>query len=276
MFEPKRVALLAALAAVVVWGAVPASVSPASAGPVIMPHRAVYDLSLAKAAGAGAITQAKGKLEFEWADACANWTVSQRTRVQLVASSGQVVEFGWSLNALEAKDGSAYRFFIRRLNVGEAPEEVRGEATLNGPGKGGLATYEEPDKREVTLPKGTLFPSAHSLVLLEAAERGTFPVGRVVFDGSGDQGIFFVNAVMSRELAPDVQLPLDSPLLRGQKSWRVNLAFFSLDESVAEPEHEQALRMYANGVVDDLILDYGDFSLRASLKALEALPPAGC
>ena len=276
MFEPKRSAPLAASAAIAVWCAVLASVSPANAGPVIMPHRAVYDLSLAKSAGAGAITQAQGKLEFEWADACANWTVSQRTRVQLIAGSGDEVEFGWSLNALEAKEGSTYRFFIRRLNVGEAPEDVRGEASLKGPGKGGLAKYEEPDQHEVVLPKGTLFPSAHSLVLLEAAERGALPLGRVVFDGSGDQGIFFVNAVLSKELAPDVQLPLDSPLLRGQKSWRVNLAFFSLDQAAAEPEHEQTLRMYANGVVDDLILDYGDFSLRASLQALEALPPAGC
>jgi hypothetical protein len=153
---------------------------------------------------------------------------------------------------------------------------VRGEARLRGPGAGGVATFSEPEGREIDLPKGTMFPSVHSLLLLEAAERGEYPLGRVVFDGSGDEGIFFVNAAMSEALPADAKLPIDSPLLRGQKSWRLSLAYFGMDESVAEPEHEQALRLYANGIVDELILDYGDFALRASLETLEELPGAGC
>ena len=74
----------------------------AAAAPVIAPHRAVYDLSLVKAADSGRISQAHGKLEFEWADACTSWTVSQRIHVRLIATGGQVIEFGWSLSALEA------------------------------------------------------------------------------------------------------------------------------------------------------------------------------
>ena len=40
--------------------------------------------------------------------------------------------------------------------------------------------------------------------------------------------------------------------------------------------YEQALRIHANGVVEDLVLNYGDFTVIATLKKLEKLPPADC
>lgn len=249
---------------------------PASAGPVPTPHRAVYDIALAESSGSGSVAQARGKLEFEWADACTGWTITQRTRVEMVSTEGQVIDFGWTLSAFEAKDGEHYRFFIRRLSAGRPGEEVRGEARLSGPGRGGLASYSEPEGREVILPKGTLFPTAHSLLLIEAAERGELPLWRMVFDGSGEEGLFGVNAVLSQALSADAELGFESPLLRGRKSWRLQLAYFGTDETEAAPEHEQALRLFANGVVDELVLDYGDFALRANLESLEALPPPGC
>ena len=247
----------------------------ALAVPVVTPHRAVYELKLARAADAGQISQAEGKLEFEWADACAVWTVSQRTHVKLISSDGRVLEFGWTLSALEAKDGSLYRFFIRRLNPGQPPEDVKGTARIPAPGDAGMAVFETPLEAELELPAGTLFPAAHSLLLLDAAARGEATLGRVVFDGSGDEGIFFVNAAVTEAVPAGAELPFDTPVLEGQASWRMNLAYFHLDETIAEPQHEQALRLYANGVVDDLILDYGDFALRARLKSLDALD-GGC
>jgi hypothetical protein len=67
-----------------------------------------------------------------------------------------------------------------------------------------------------------------------------------------------------------------SPLLIAGPSWHVALAFFPATGQGAEPEHEQALRIHANGVVEDLVLDYGDFTVIATLKKLEKLPPADC
>ena len=251
--------------------------APASAAATFTPHRAVYELSLGKSRANGSISRAQGKLEFEWADVCTGWTVSQRTLVQLVSNEGQVIDFGWTLNALESKDGTYYRFFIRRLNTGGAPENQRGEARLKAPGQGGTATYSEPMEREVKLPKGTLFPTAHSLLLLNTAESGGFPVWRQVFDGSGEEGgLYGINAAMSSALKPEKHQRLDSPLLQDKKSWRLHLAYFGADENVSVPEHEQIFRIYANGIVDELLLDYGDFTLRADLLTLDALPAPQC
>ena len=136
-------------------------------------------------ATSGAMTRAQGKLEFEWADVCTGWTVSQRTRVRMATSEGDTFEFGWSLNALESRDGRRYRFFIRRINPGGVDEEVRGEARFDEAGERGVAVFDAPEARELQLAKGTLFPTAHSLVLMEAAEKGELPLWRTVFDGSG-------------------------------------------------------------------------------------------
>jgi len=36
------------------------------------------------------------------------------------------------------------------------------------------------------------------------------------------------------------------------------------------------VRLYRNGVAEDLVLQYGDFSVRTILKKLERLPPPDC
>jgi len=262
------------LLAVLAFLLVPAADS--LAGPVIAPHRAVYDLSLLRVSSGAAVADARGKLEFEWADACTAWTVNQRTRIEIIAADGRTVEFGWILSSFETKDGLTYRFFIRRLNADGTTEEVRGDARLDRPGGKGTATFISPAPREIALPKGTVFPSAHSVRLIEAAAAGDLPMWRVVFDGSGTDGLFGVNAAPSEALAPGADQAFKSELTQGQPSWRLNLAYFGMDETVAEPEHEQTLRLFANGVVGELVLDYGDFALRAELASLEALPSAGC
>jgi hypothetical protein len=48
-------------------------------------------------------------------------------------------------------------------------------------------------------------------------------------------------------------------------SWRVQLAFFGPGAQSVEPEQEQGLRLFANGVVDEMTLDYGDLVLASDL-----------
>lgn len=271
LFVAGRACLVLALAAI---AAGPGGRAAEAAG--FLSHRAVYDLSLAESRSGGAMARAAGKLEFEWADVCIGWTISQRTRVRMATREGRTFDFGWSLNAFENRDGRRYRFFIRRINPDGSDEEVRGEARFDEAGKRGVAVFDAPESRKLRLSKGTLFPTAHSLALMEAAAKDELPLWRTVFDGSGDDGRFGVNAVLAEALAADAPKGFESPLLRDQKSWRLRLAYFGMDETVSEPEHEQALRLYANGVVDEMLLDYGDFVLRAELDVLEALPPLDC
>lgn len=245
-------------------------------GVEVTPHRAIYDMTLQSSRGGSDIADVSGTMQFEWGDACDGWTVDQRSIMTFLYNSGDEVDLGWNMVSWESKDGLRYRFYVRKFQNGEMYEELRGDARLDGPGKGGVADYTLPDTKRVHLPTGTLFPSAHSLLLLEQAEAGKTFLWAHVFDGSDVEGLFGVNAVISDRREPEGVSDARSPLLIAGPSWHVALAFFPATGQGAEPEHEQGLRLHANGVVEDLVLDYGDFSVGATLKRVEKLPPSGC
>ena len=247
-----------------------------AAEPAILPHRAVYELQLAEVRDGGSIVGAKGRIEFEWAAGCDGWAVKQKTLLVFADAEGNSFDSGWTLNAWESNDGLTYRFFVKRLGTGAPESETRGKAQIDGEGLGGLVTYTVPEARKQALPKGTLFPTAHSGLLLDAADRGELLVWRQVFDGTSEVGLLDVNAVITRALTAEAPSSPASPALRGLRSWQLEMAFFPPDDSNPEPEHEQVLRLYANGVVDELRFDYGDFVLNGSLTKLEMLTAPDC
>ncbi len=255
---------------------VPAAGPAASAAPVIVPHVAVYQLSLGRTSGSGGVIQATGRIEFTWAEGCDGWTVDQRTFLILTSAQGFDYHSGWVLNAWESKDGLSYRFSVKRVNTGEEPSETRGKARLQAPGLGGVVNYSTPEQDPLILPTGTLFPTRYSEELLAAAAQNEILFWRTVFDGSGEEGYFGVNATLSPTLSAETLPSFESPLIQGVPSWRMRLAYFGQDEQAAEPEHEQSQRMYANGIVDELEFDYSDFAIKGVLESLEALPPPDC
>lgn len=247
-----------------------------AAEPAVLPHRAVYGLQLVEAREGGTILGAKGRIEFEWAAGCDGWTVKQKTLLVFADAEGNNFDSGWTLNAWESNDGLTYRFSVKRLGTGAPETETRGKAQIDGEGLGGLVTYSKPEERKQALPEGTLFPTSHSGLLLTAAVGGELLIWRQVFDGTSDEGLLGVNAVITRALTPDAPSTTATTALRGLRSWQVQMAFFPPDDSSPEPEHEQELRLYANGVVDELRFDYGDFVLAGNLKKLDLLAAPDC
>ena len=241
-----------------------------------LPHRAVYDLDLKWTGSDSSISQAGGLYEFEWAEACDGWTVMQRSRIDVIYSTGDQIDFGWTMNSWESRDGTRYRFFIRKLQSGASVEEIRGDARLSKDGKGGVVNFVLPDARQVPLPPGTVFPTLHSLELMSALEDGSLPLWRIVFDGTGDEGIYGVSAVLARSFEPEQVATLASPLTAGRRAWQVELAFFELGDNQELPEQEQTVRLLEDGITDEIELDYGDFALDGRLVEIEALPISDC
>ena len=266
--------LLCSLAAFVL-GAL-ASPAGLTAAVGLTPHRAVYSLDLGTARGDSNVTQARGRLEFEWDDVCDGWTVRQRTSLSVVHRNGGEVNSNWTINSWESKDGLSYRFFIRHFTPGGEAEVLKGAARLDGPGEGGVATYRGTEERRLELPRGTLFPTKHSLEMMALAERGALPVWRILFDGFGQDDLQGVSAALVKSIGESESTSIESDLIAGQPSWRIHLAYFLLDKQTMEPDHEQDFRIFANGVVDELVIDYGDFTIDAVLEDLKPLPESGC
>jgi hypothetical protein len=250
----------------------------------IAPHRALYSLSLAssRTSGGAGVVGASGGMVYEWGETCDGWTVQQRFLLRLeYAEQEQNVEMSSTLVTWESKDGLRYRFNERRLRNGDLDEEIKGEAKLDDKGKGGTAEFTKPETTTLKLPAGTLFPTAHTLVLIERAQAGDQFVARKVFDGATVENSGQITAVIGPELKPGEgakgkdEKPPKSPLLN-RPSWRMRLAFFPADNKVEQPDYELGQRLLDNGVSQDMTIDYSDYIIRARLDDIEPLPKPNC
>jgi len=260
----------------------------------ISPHRALYSLSLESSKAGSGVVAASGAMIYEWGETCDAWTVQQRFRLRLVYEDADPVELSSTLVSWESKDGLRYRFNERRLRNGEPDEEVRGEARLDGPGKGGKADFTKPDAASLTLAPNVLFPTAHTLLLIERAAAGVNFLSRYVFDGATEENASQISAVIGPRIDPAAngdkaaassaapkdagnkdKSPLKSPLIE-RPSWRVRLAFFPADAKSDEPDYELGMRLFDNGVSGDMSLDYSDYIIRAKLDEIEQLSKPAC
>jgi len=243
----------------------------------IAPHRALYSLTLGSAKSSSGVVGASGAMVYEWGETCDGWTVQQRFRLRLQYAEQDGVEVSSNLVTWESKDGLRYRFNERRLRNGEPDEEIKGEAKLDGAGKGGTAEFTRPEATTLTLAPGVLFPTAHTILLIERAQAGEQFISKQVFDGATVENASQITAVIGapRKAGPGADKVADSPLLK-RPSWRVRLAFFPADDKSGEPDYELGMKLLDNGVSQDMSLDYSDYVIRAKLDEIEALPRPTC
>ena len=104
-----------------------------------------------------------------------------------------------------------------------------------------------------------------------------------LFDGS-DKGnkFYFTNTLIGDEKAKvddsEITNVKNADKLKALRSWPVNVAFFDQGSDKAEgtPTQEMGFRLYENGVVRSLHLDYGTMSMTGTLAEIEFYPPAAC
>jgi len=242
----------------------------------IAPHRASYTLSLGASKSSGGVVDLDGAMYIEWQEVCDGWTINQRMRFNMTDSDGERTDNDINFSSWEAKDGLSYQFTLRSLRDGEVDETLRGRAVLDGKGKGGKAVFAEPEGLELDLPPGTLFPTAHTLVLIRMAEKGEQQVARMVFDGATRDGALEVNAIIGPKGAESGAAPRIAAVVGARPAWHVRMAFFKTDDRGGEPEYETGLRLQDNGVGRDYTFEYPEFAIKSRLDLLEALPKPKC
>jgi envelope integrity protein B len=249
--------------------------SAMAAAAEIMPHRALYTMTLGRASGDAGVTGASGTMAYQWGETCDGWTVEQRYRLKMGYAESADVSLTSNFVTWESKDGFRYRFNQKETRNGADDEEVRGTAKLDGPDKGGTADFEKPAGKNFVLPAGALFPSAHTILLIDKAKAGENFVSKHVFDGATAENAVLVSAVIGPKVEPDADAAKKSPLLN-RPGWRIRLAFFPADPKAEKPDYELGMLLLDNGVSRDMVIDYGDYSIRATLDDIEALPKPKC
>ena len=237
-------------------------------------HRALYTMSLDSADTTSGVDGASGSLYYEWGDSCDGWTIQQRYKLWIHYRQDQPVELTSNYVTWESKDGTHFRFNDRETRNGVVDQDIRGEASLDGQGGSGTASFEKPKHLQFALPPGTLFPTAHTLALIRAGLAGQRYLAAQVFDGSVIDGASAVSAVIGHTQPPQSG-DVKSALLQHQ-NWQIWLAFFSEATKEIPPDYALGMRMLENGVSDDMAIDYGNYTIKATMQSIEALPKPAC
>ncbi len=233
-------------------------------------HKAMYELQMHSARSD--VIAASGKMAYEVTDACDAWAVRQRLEMTITNRDGQDTDMISDYTTWESKDGSRLRYRLRQTTDDAVTSEISGEATLSAPGGTGTARYTLPEATEKKLPAGTLFPMAHTEALLKAAAAGKKFIALPLFDGTSATGAQDSSVAIASWLPPG---PSQWKGLETLPSGRVHIAFFDNDNANQQPDYEVGMRYWSNGVADEMLMDFGDFVMRGTLKTFNLLP-SGC
>jgi len=244
------------------------------AATTILPHRASYVLSRSGGNAAGVAAGAEGEMIFEWSDTCDGWATLQRAEIRLTGEDGPT-SYRWSLAAWESKDGRRYRYVSKEYSDGRETSENRGMAQIDGTGKG-RAVIDLPERRQFDLPPETLFPTAHSLALIERAKAGAAFFSAQVFDGSIANQTIAISAAISGPRRPGAEIARKFPPLAQVSARRVDFAYYLGNNQEGLPDYEESLNLYDNGIVDDFRFDFAGIPIAGKLAKLEPLKTETC
>lgn len=249
-------------------------VLPAVAGGIpLASHRAVYDLTLNKLYQDGGLQDVRGRIVMEMENQCEGYVLNQRMLIELVNLEGDVITSDFHLSTWEDKGGRTMRFSMSNILNGQPVDKSDGVATMND--TEGTVSFKDEETEKLELPKGVLFPTAHTRKILQSAMEGKNLISAKIYDGNGHEGLQDSLTVIGKRQTAEADMTKWDEM-KELPFWPVQLAYFDLDGQKNEPDYEVSISLYQNGVASDLTLKYKDFSLAGELVQLDFLEAADC
>jgi hypothetical protein len=272
--------LLASIALCALAG--PAAAIAAREPVKLTPHRAVYEMTLDDARSASGITGIDGRMVFEFTGSeCDGYTLNMRMVTQMTDSQGQTNRTDLRSSTWEQGNGQKFRFQSSQYLNDKLNDVTMGRAAREAPDAPVEVKLSQPARAELNLSGRVLFPTQHSLALIDAARDGDRMLQAQIYDGSEKgQKVYDTTAFIGNPVPagsePGIEPPAKEKGLADLVSWPVSIGYFEAKEGDLTPSYQIDFRLYTNGVSRDLLIDYGDFSIQGKLTSLEYLKPGAC
>ncbi len=261
--------LVKVLAATFVLSAatIPAAFAAAAGTTPLTSHRAVYDLELDTAQDRSGITSVKGRIVYEFeGSSCEGYTTRHRIVIQMDTDEFSRMQ-DQQMSSFEEADGSMFRFVNKTFLDGVEDKVVEGTATRES---GKVSVKLKDAAGEAPTIGAALFPTSHTKALLEKAAAGETFFELPIYDGS-DEGAaaYTTTAVVGKEIAA-AKYDADSDG-KPHRAWPVSIAYFDESENKGEglPVYRIDFVLFEDGITQDLVIDYGDFSMKGKLVDLD-------
>ncbi len=168
--------------------------------------------------------------------------------------------------------------------AGDAPKED-GDASKDNAGEpkemrllGTLVQYDWPNTLEMEIPPevDAIFPITAVQAQLDALATDGLQPRLTVFDGTSPTGPHSVQYKTARAAKAAAGKPKGNPELLDSPSWRYTARYLPHGEKKANPVRIVTVRRHQNGVVSEMLLDLGPFSLKADLAWVKAVSVPNC
>jgi len=252
------------------------------AGQKLVPHRAVYDMKLGESDDNAGIAGLSGRMVYEFSgNSCDGYSVNFRfvTRFQNTDGGSQVTDL--QTTSFEEPQAESYQFLSKTYVDQELVEETRGTARVGSDAK--TVELKEPSEKSLEIGREVLFPTEHLLSVLKAAEEGVSFLTADIYDGAETgEKVYSTTTVIGAKAASPIKADADSPeaSLAGLSYWPVTVAYFDpgAEDATGEltPVYQLSFWLFQNGVSGRLNLDYGDFSIKGKMAALEVYDEGNC
>jgi hypothetical protein len=267
-------------------GAAPAAPVAAAApndGVVLAPHRAFYDLKLAKSGGSRGISGVRGRILYDFSgSACEGYALKFRQISDLASAEGESALS--DLSATSWEDGAAkkYRFASENKLNQEAGDKVDGHAERKADAV--AVTLTKPGNKAFKLPVDVVFPTEHMRKIIAAARAGKKVINVPVYDGSDNgEKLYSTLTVIGHPIPPGEKTPDDAaakaPEMAKLTRWPVTVSYFDRDkqsEGEETPSYSISFELYENGISRALRLNYTDFSISGELVSLDVKKAKAC
>lgn len=263
----------------------PASAQSDSDKPlVLVPHRAIYDLSLQQTRGNSSISAVRGRILYDFSgSACDGYSLTFRQVSELNSTEGKESTSDLRSTTWEGADANRFKFTTQNFVDGNLVNSVDGYADHDG--KVTAVDLHRPDHKTLDIGGRLVFPTEHMVRAIEAARSGKNILSFPVYDGSENgEKVFNTLTVIGKRIAPGERNHDDAaahePKLANVPRWPVTISYFAKDKGGQSgeqtPDYAIGFELYDNGISRALTLDYNDFTVTGKLVSLDIKTPKPC
>jgi EipB-like len=253
---------------------------------VLVPHRAVYDLKLAKSRGGRGVDAVRGRILYDFSgNACDGYALQFRQVSELNSVEGQSTLS--DMRSTTWEDGAAKRFRFNSENLlnDRQTDAVDGHAERE---TGAISvSLSKPNTKTFTEPVEAVFPTEHMRRIIEAAHDGKTILQFPVYDGSETgEKLYNTLTVIGAAIPPGSSPPDDAaasvPALAKLTRWPVTISYFEHESAQKQQTGEQtpvyalSFELYENGISRALSLDYPDFTISGKMTSLDVKTAKPC
>jgi EipB-like len=253
---------------------------------MLVPHRAIYDLSLGNSRGNSQVAGVRGRILYDFdGNSCEGYSLEFRQVSELDTGDDKVSTSDLRSTTWEGGDAKSYKFTSQNFVDEKLVDSVDGHAEHDA--RETAVDLSKPEQKNMALDAGLVFPTEHMVRVIAAARAGKTILDFPIYDGSetGDK-VFDTLTVIGHKIEPRERehehddAAANEPKLANVPRWPVTISYFDKGAKPKNgeqtPDYAIGFELYENGISRALTLDYNDFVVNGTLTSLEFKKPKPC